>query len=236
MNDAFVIDNKTKEALIEQDPRSAEIIKPVLRGRDIQRYKARWAERWLIATHNGYDDIPAINVYKYPAIKKFLNANIGRLEKRQDQGITPYNLRNCAYHAHFAKDKLVWIQLVNDGRFAYDSSGKLCNDSTCILTGSSLKYLCGILNSQLIRWYLQQIAPTSGTGTSQWKKSYVEKIPIPKISQVQQKPITKSVEAILLAKDEDEITDTGTIEHKIDTKVVELYQVLESEFNALENP
>ncbi len=243
LNDAFVIDNKTKEALVEQDPRSAEIIKPVLRGRDIQRYKAQWAERWLIAT------FPTLrtNIKNYPAVEqKLLSFGKDRLEQEgktlahggRSRKKTPhkwFELQDtCAYHAHFAKAKLVWIQLVNDGRFAYDSSGKLCNDSTCILTGSSLKYLCGILNSQLIRWYLQQIAPTSGTGTSQWKKAYVEKIPIPRISPVQQRLITKSIEAILLAKDQDVCTDTAQIEHEIDKKVFELYQISESEFNALE--
>ena len=49
-NDAFIIDNQTKDALIAEDPRSAEIIKPVLRGRDIQRYQAQWKGLWLIAT------------------------------------------------------------------------------------------------------------------------------------------------------------------------------------------
>ena len=58
-NDAFIIDNQTKDALIAQDPRSKEIIKPVLRGRDIQRYRARWADMWLIDTHNGYGGVPA---------------------------------------------------------------------------------------------------------------------------------------------------------------------------------
>ena len=59
-NRAFIIDNQTKERLIIQDPKSAEIIRPVLRGRDISRYKANWAGLWLIDTHNGYDNVPAV--------------------------------------------------------------------------------------------------------------------------------------------------------------------------------
>ena len=62
LNDAFVIDNKTKEALVEQDPRSAEIITPVLRGRDIARYRANWAGLWLISTFPSLN----VNINKYP--------------------------------------------------------------------------------------------------------------------------------------------------------------------------
>ena len=53
-NAAFIIDDDTRDLIIHEDPRSAEIIKPVLRGRDIRRWRARWARKWLIDTHNGY--------------------------------------------------------------------------------------------------------------------------------------------------------------------------------------
>ena len=104
-NDAFIIDAETKDSLITTDANSAEIIKPVLRGRDIQRYRARWADKWLIDTHNGYGDVPAIDIDAYPAIKAHLNGYYQRLQRRQDKGRTPYNLRNCAYHENFAKEK-----------------------------------------------------------------------------------------------------------------------------------
>ena len=102
-NEAFIIDDATRNALIAEDPRSDEIIKPVLRGRDIRRWRARWAGKWLIDTHNGYDDVPAINVAKYPAVKQHLDQFLPSLKRRQDQGRTPYNLRNCAYHEDFSK-------------------------------------------------------------------------------------------------------------------------------------
>lgn len=121
-NKAFIIDNRTKEALVAQDPRSAEIIKPVIRGRDIRRYRVEWAGLWLIDTHNGYGDVPAIDIDDYPAVRVHLNSFYEQLEKRYDKGRTPYNLRNCAYHEDFTKEKLLWIELVKEGRFAYDNS------------------------------------------------------------------------------------------------------------------
>ena len=107
-NDAFIIDDETKRKLITADPKSAEIIKPVLRGRDIQRYRVKWANLWLIDTHNGYGIVPSISIDDYPAIKNHLYGSYPKLEKRQDKGKTPYNLRNCAYHEEFTKEKLFW--------------------------------------------------------------------------------------------------------------------------------
>ena len=115
-NAAFIIDKKIKDALIAEDANSAEIMKPILRGRDIKRYQANWAGLWLIDSHNGYDNIPPIDIEDYPAIKVHLDKFYTRLEKRQDKGVTPYNLRKCAYHAEFSKGKdCVWADLSRSG-------------------------------------------------------------------------------------------------------------------------
>ena len=188
-NAAFIIDNGTKEALVAEDPKSAEILKPVLRGKDIQRYQAKWAGMWLIDIHNGYGDVPAIDISGYPAAKAHLDNHYEKLVKRHDKGSTPYNLRNCAYHADFAKEKLLWIELVNDGRFAYDDSGLFGEATTFLLTGEGIKHLCAVLNAKLIHWFLEKVAPTSGMGTLRWKKVYVERIPIPKLSTDQAAPL-----------------------------------------------
>ncbi len=233
-NDAFIIDSETKEGLVSQDPASSKIIKPILRGRDIQRYRAKWDGRWLIDTHNGYGKVPAINIEDYPAIKAHLDSSYDRLTKRQDKGKTPYNLRNCTYHEDFAKEKLLWIELVEEGRFAYDDSGIYGEATTFIMTGASLKYLCALLNSTLIRWFLQQIAPTSGMGVFRWKKVYAETIPIPKISGVEQEPFIKLVDEILAAKSADPNADTSYLEWDIDRLVYDLYGLTDEEDTAVE--
>lgn len=96
-NEAFIIDGATKDELIRKDPKSEEIIKPLLRGRDIKRYGYDFADKWLICTHNGTESEPAINIDDYPDIKEYLDQYISQLSKRQDKGVTPYNLRSCAY-------------------------------------------------------------------------------------------------------------------------------------------
>ena len=64
-NQAFIIDTATKEALVAEDPKSAEILKPVLRGRDIQRYRVAWKGLWLLDMHNGYENISAVDIGTY---------------------------------------------------------------------------------------------------------------------------------------------------------------------------
>ena len=77
-NNAFIIDNSVKETLIATDPSSADIIKPVLRGRDIQQYQAKWAGKWLICTFPSLQ----LDIDDYPAVKKYLlKFGLKRLEQ-----------------------------------------------------------------------------------------------------------------------------------------------------------
>jgi type I restriction-modification system DNA methylase subunit len=82
-NEAFIIDGKKKDELIAQDPKSAEIIKPILRGRDIKRYKAEFADLWLIAT------FPALklNIDDYPAVRDYLKSFGKRLHQTGEEFI-----------------------------------------------------------------------------------------------------------------------------------------------------
>lgn len=102
-NEAFIIDETKKNELIAADPKSAEIIRPILRGRDIKRYGTEFADLWIINTHNGLRDkgIKALKIEDYPVIKSHLDKYFDQLQKRADKGDTPYNLRNCAYTDYF---------------------------------------------------------------------------------------------------------------------------------------
>ena len=234
-NRAFIIDDKVRTTLLAQDPKSAEIIKPVLRGRDIQRYQAQWAGLWLIDTHNGYRDVPPINVNDYPTVKDHLDRFYDRLKSRQDKGRTPYNLRNCAYHAQFKKEKLFWMHMSPRGRFAYSDSEIYCNQKAFFLTGHSLKYLCAVLNSTLITWLIRNTAVTTGMGLTQWDKFVVEKVAIPKIVVSDQGPFAHLVESILLAKANSQSADTIRLENKIDRLVYELYKLSPQEVDLVES-
>ena len=233
-NKAFIIDNSIRAKLVDSDAKSAEIIKPVLRGKDIQQFRSKWAGQWLIDTHNGYGDVAAVDVDSFPAVKTHLNDFFSSLEKRGDKGKTPYNLRDCAYYEDFAKEKLLWIELVDRGRFTYDDSGVYAVNSAYMLSGNSIKYLCAVLNSILTTWFMNSTALTSGMGATRWIKSFVETIPIPKLTAAKQRPFVRLVDQILEAKAAYPDADTRELEWEIDRLVYDLYGLTDEEDTAVE--
>ena len=233
-NPAFIIDDNVRQALILEDPKSDEIIKPILRGRDVQRYQANWAGKWLIDTHNGYGNYPAVDIEDYPAVKTYLDGFYPQLERRQDKGKTPYNLRNCTYHDEFTKDKLFWMDLTARGRFAISSGEMFCVNSAYVLTGAAIKYLCAVLNSSLTTWFMKNTALNSGMGVTRWVRFTVERVPIPEITSDRQQPFVLLVDEILGAKACDPNVDTSHLEWEIDRLVYDLYGLTEEEDTAIE--
>ncbi len=181
-NEAFIIDGNKKDKLIAEDPKSADIIRPILRGRDIKRYSYEFADLWLINTHNGVKEkgVKPINIDYYPAVKQHLDDYWTQIEKRADQGDTPYNLRNCAYIEDFSKQKIVWKRIGSILRFCFDNENHIVLDSTCFATGKHIEYLTAILNSKFGNYMLQD-APKTGTGDLLISVQAIEpiKIPIP---------------------------------------------------------
>ena len=228
-NKAFLIDDATRQSLIDADLRSAEIIKPVLRGRDIRRYHTQASGWHLIDTHNGYGNVAAVNLDDYPTVKAHLNQFYPKLAKRQDKGRTPYNLRNCAYHEEFEWEKLFWMDLTERGRFSYADKDTYCVNTVYMLSGEAIKYLSGVLNSTLITWFMKNAALTSGMGVTRWFSTTVERIPIPQISAARQRPLTELVDSILAAKAADPAAKTSDDEAEIDRLVYELYGLTEKE-------
>ena len=234
-NTAFIIDDATRQSLVDENPKSAEIIKPLLRGRDIRRYREKWAGRWLIATHNGYDGIPPVNIDEYPAVKAHLDSFYPQLERRQDQGNTPYNLRSCAYFDAFSKEKLLWMDMSPESRFSYSDTEVHCNDKGFIMTGKSLKYLCAVLNSSLITWLMKNISLTTGMGLMQWKKFAVKRLSIPKLAAANQAQLIQAIDDILVTKALDPDADTIALEKEIDREVYGLYGLTREEISAVES-
>lgn len=167
-NEAFIIDQLKRDELVEEDDSSDKIIRPILKGREIQRYHVDWKNDFLINTHNGVKElkIKPIDIKQYPAVKKHLESPDlwDKVKKRQDQGDTPYNLRNCAYLFEFKKEKVIWKRIGSIMRFAYSDEEIYCLDSTCIATGEKIKYLTAILNSKAGLYQLFKTSPQTGTG------------------------------------------------------------------------
>ena len=249
-NKAFVIDNSTRAKLISAHPKSAEIIKPLLRGRDIHRYRAKSAERWLIVAKFGsYSTLPE----EFPAVYEHLLQHEEKLKARgqcrysrsgasnsvkayvgQHHWLELDNNPRDAYLEEFSKEKLVWMDLTERGRFAVDDEATYCLDTTFFLTSESPKYLCAVLNSTLATWFMQNTALTSGMGVARWKRFTVERIPVPKLGTEEQRPFVRLVDRILEARAADTEADTGELEEQIDRLVYDLYGLTEGETTAVE--
>ena len=221
--------------------RSEEIIKPVLRGRDIQRYQAHWKELWLIAT------FPALglNIDDYPAVKGHL-LSFGKQRLDQSGKRLPNGTRSrkktanawfemqdtCAYHENFTKEKLFWADMAAKGRFAFSDEEAYCNNKGYIMTGESLKYLCAVLNSTLITWWVRNMAATTGMGLTEWTIVTVERLPVPKVNHDRQLPLAILVDRILQTDGTDR-EHHKRLESRIDSLVYELYGLNEDEMRAM---
>ena len=201
-NDAFIIDGKKRAELIAQDPKSEEIIRPILRGRDIKRYGYEFADLYLINTHNGIKEkgIKRIDIDDYPAVKAHLDTFYEQLEKRQDKGDTPYNLRNCAYIEDFYKQKIVWKIIGSNVSFFIDNEGFFYNNAANILTSNtiSLNSLIAFLNSKIYEWYFKKVVfiEVEGGGIQMFN-TVMEKIPIPLLNNTQEKELSERVNNLL---------------------------------------
>lgn len=186
-NEAFIISGEKRKELIEQDPKSEEIIRPILRGRDIKRYGYDFADLWLINTHNGIKEkgIKPINIDDFPAVKKHLDFYFPQLEKRFDKGDTPYNLRNCAYMDDFSRPKIIYPNMTKFLPFVFDIGGYLTNQKCFIITGENVEYLTAFLNSSLFKYCFRDDFPELQGGTRELSKIYLEKIPVLKVNSEQ---------------------------------------------------
>ena len=193
-NEAFIITTEKRDEILanceteDERKRTEELIRPILRGRDIKRYGYDWAGLWLINSHNGIKDrLHRIDIEDYPTVKAHLDLYLKQLEKRTDKGDTPYNLRKCAYLEDFFEQKVVWARLMrltqadinSFPRFCVVPEGMFVVDSLCFFTGRNISTICAALNSEYATWYFFNNVATLDNGGFQMRQQYVEEIPFP---------------------------------------------------------
>ena len=188
-NEAFIISTDKRNEILDnclsddERKRTEELIRPILRGRDIKRYSYDWANLWLINSHNGVKGrIPRINIEEYPAVKAHLDQYWTKIKNRADKGDTPYNLRNCAYLEDFAQPKLVYNDIAQELSFALAEDGIFLNNTAYFIGSENidlLQYFQKILNSKLMDWYYRTISVQLGEKAVRMFSIYVLRIPIP---------------------------------------------------------
>ncbi len=252
-NEAFFIDNTTKEELIRKDKKNSQIISPFLRGRDVHNYYIDKQNRYLINTYNGKlvtkynpatdknsrERIDRIDVEKdYPTIYEYLKQFENELRKREDQGEHWTNHRNCAYQHLFYQEKIIYPETTGRRSEFYLDIDNYIIDKTCfMITGKNLKYILGVLNSKLIQFYFENEGRLLGKTAIQYSKQYVEKIPIPEITETNKMLVSEieiNVEKILKRKKENPQNDISELKQKIDEIIYKLYELSEEEITLIE--
>ncbi|MCO5734422.1 DNA methyltransferase [Rhizobium sp. SSA_523] len=192
LNDAFVIDSATKERLCAQDPKSADLLKPFLEGKDLKRWRAEPRGLWII-----YIPKNRINIEDYPAIRDWLLPFKDQLEKRATKQEW-FELQQAqeAYAEPFSKPKISYPHFSQGRKFSYDETGFFSNDKTYFHPSGHWDLLA-LLNSTVIWFYLRSIcsAMRGGEWRLELRVQYVETIPIPSIMPAQKAELSVLAQA-----------------------------------------
>ena len=221
-NKAFVIKKDKRDDLIAEDPNSEELIKPWLRGRDIMRWRAERAGLYIIFTSRGVD------IDHYPAIEEHLRWYKADLEARATSHLHPwYELQQPqeGIYEEFALPKIIWPDIANKVRFAWDSTGSYLGN-TAYAMPTDAKWLLTAMNSALVEFLLCQITNSIRGGFMRLIYQYVTQVPI----------VTPDAETQERFAD---IAEAGIIGAPVDTAelnalVYELYGLASSEVRLVE--
>ncbi|WP_154421358.1 class I SAM-dependent DNA methyltransferase [Helicobacter pylori] len=264
-NEAFIIPTEKREEILnacktqEERKRTEALIKPILRGKDIKRYSYEWAGEWVIFIpwyfpntnnpKNMEENEQDFSIH-YPIIYSHLLSHKDKLLKRNKDETGKryewYCLQRWAanYYQDFEKEKIVYGEIVQEPRFYLDNGGCelgyfYAEATSFILTGEHLRYLLGMLHSKLITFAFKTFYAGGGLGESgyRYKKAFIERLPIPKITPQNQKladKITDCAKQILEAKEKDPKANTQKLEKEIDALVYQLYNLTDEEIKIIE--
>ncbi|WP_187898168.1 class I SAM-dependent DNA methyltransferase [Helicobacter pylori] len=260
-NEAFIIPTEKRDEILKncddvqkdekgmsERERTKELIKPILRGKDIKRYSYEWAHLWVIATFPSLK----LDIDDYPSLKTYLSQFRPKIDQSGEKGCRKKTSNQwfetqdtIAYHGDFEKEKIVYGEIVQEPRFYLDNGecelGYFYAEATSfILTGEHLRYLLGMLHSKLITFAFKTFYAGGGLGESgyRYKKAFIERLPIPQITEKNQEladKIIALVDKILQAKEKDPKANTQKLEKEIDALVYQLYNLTDEEIKTIED-
>ncbi|MDM1504978.1 type II restriction endonuclease [Myroides odoratimimus] len=225
-NEAFIITGEKRKELIDEDPKSAEIIRPLLRGRDIKRYSYELTDLYLITTFPSLK----IDIEKYPAVKEHLMSfGYDRLKQTGDKGSRKKTNNEwfetqdtIAYWEDFYRQKIAWNRIASEKKFAIIDEDIVIQDSMHFFCGKQLEYLCAVLNSKLIEWILR-LNIGNAAGGNAGNSDNIKDLKIPHILD---KQLEQDIINLLKNKDRKEI----------DRIVYNLYELNNQEIEFIELP
>ena len=248
-NDAFIISTEKRDEILancqteDERVRTAELIRPILRGRDIKRYEYEWADLWIIATFPSrhYD------IESYPAVKNYLlSIGIERLEQTGETHIVNgkkikarkktsnewfETQDSISYWEDFSKPKIIWGEISDKSKFAFDFLGEYIPEATSFyMKGECIEYLLSALNSSVSEWLFSKVGTTTGVGTIRWKKYTIEQLIVAKLSTEQLNTHLAAFNDLKVGKMS--ITDFECFSNKL---MYDVYKLTSDEIQYIEN-
>lgn len=244
-NEAFVIDGATRQRLLDEDPNSADVIFPWLRGRDLKRWQTEPSGKFVINIQNGGNhpwpwtgkeesEAEKLFATSYPAIHRHLQPFRKKLEKRSDQGEFYWELRACAYHDAFLKPKIMWPDMAQKMRVTFDSSKTFCGNTAYFFPTDDLFFLA-LFNSSVIAFWASKTLAVFQGDTFRFFSQNVSQFPIPQADDAARQPLRNEVAAIIARVQADPAADITAQERKIDELVYDLYGLSMRERDVIEN-
>jgi hypothetical protein len=246
LNEAFIMDEETRKNLIAEDPKSAEIIKPTVLGKDIERWYIDWNMLYLLyipwhfPLHNDKTIKSASDLAerefkkRYPAVYNHLLHYKEKLSNRNkdETGIRYewYALQRYAsdYVSEFEKPKIIWQEMSKVAAFTWSPTPTYPQMGTFIMTNVS-KYLLALLNSATVTWYFTKISPKLRGSTLVYKKEYLQNVPLIETNNRDKEVIEILVDYLLFLNLDKDIRELHSGEialldnEVLDTIVYELY-------------
>ena len=236
-DDAFIISESVRQQLIDEDSRSSELIKPVLRGRNLKKWKTESTGYYLIFTRHGID------IERYPAIKRYLSQYRMDLQPKksraQNRGRAMgsykwYEIQaNTAYYQDFDKPKIFYTETAKSLYGCYDATKTFGLKTTYFISTDDLSLLA-ILNSRLFDWYarhkFQSLNDPWAGGRLIFKKVSMVDVPIAARTAAQKAELSGLVERILADPQSDRVRET---EQEIDKLVYQLYGLTNAEIELI---
>ncbi len=227
-NKAFVIDRATRDRLVAQDSKSAEIIRPWLRGRDVKQWRVEYSDQYVVFTYRGVD------IDKYPAVKAYLEPMRERLEQRATSHLHPwYELQQpqTGIYPEFGKPKIVWPDIASRPAFAFEDGGMFL-DCTLFTIPVKDHYLLGLLNSRVSEFFYLHISSMIQQDFIRFKTQYVRQIPIPQPLNAHREAIEALVRKLLDAEGQGPQVEAW--ERELNVLVYQVYGLKEEEIAIVE--
>lgn len=235
----FILSKKEKDMLVLNEPNAIEIIKPILKGKDINKYSYAFNERYILLVNNKFNE----KIDKYPSIKAHLSKFETILKKRAQVIREDHHWLELDQNPsdnfinEFSEEKIIFPIISQGPKFTLDKNGLYHNDKAFHIIGKNLKYLLGYLNSKLAFWCIKQYGPPLGLNGFEFRKIFIEQLPVPEVNKsnlVSINKIEKIVDKILAIKKQDQNADINQFEAEIDFLAYQLNELTSDEISIIE--